>query len=503
MEKKAEKQVWNSKLGFILAAIGSAVGLGNIWRFPYQLYENGGGAFLIPYFIAIFTAAIPLLIFEYTMGHKYKGAAPLAFVRANKKLEWLGWLATFVAGVIITYYSVIIAWSFNYSVFSFTQGWGENPEAFFFNDFLKISSGATDISGFNFKSLIGLVLIWGGSYVVCSKSIGAGIEKLNKFLLPLMFLIVFIFVIKSVSLEGSEVGLNALFTPDWSLVREPKVWVAAYGQVFFSLSVAMGIMITFSSYLPEKTDIVNTAFITGLANSAFEFTVAIGVFSILGYMAQNQGVPIDQVVSAGVGLAFVVFPQGFNLMGDAGVIIGVLFFVSLSFAGFTSFVSLIEAFSRPISEKFGLTRKQTYKYLTVGGFLLSVVYATGAGLYILDMVDFAVNSFVIIPIGILEAVVAGYVINTYALRTHANKYSYIKLNKSWDFALKVLVPLVLGGNLVLAVKDFLTNGYGGYSTLHLAVFCGGTIVICVVGSVVMPRFKYPVGVVEEVNVSDE
>ncbi len=490
MSENNSRQTFNSKMGFILSAVGSAVGLGNIWRFPYVLYENGGGSFLIPYFIAIFTAAIPLLILEYTLGNKYRGSAPLAFARNNPKFEWVGWLPTLISAMIILYYSSIVSWAINYLFLSIGNLWGSDPEAFFYNGFLHLSDGPLVIENINYTVLIGLAVIWGATYIACSKSIDKGIEKVNKVLLPLLGITILIVIIKGVTLEGASVGLNTLFTPEFERLKEPKIWLAAYSQVFFSLSVAMGIMITFSSYLPKDSDVVNTAFITGFANSAFEFTVSIGVFGILGYMATQKGVPVTEVVEGGVGLAFIVFPQAFNLMGSFGSILGVAFFASLVFAGFTSFVSLTEAFITPFVDKFKISRKKMYAIVCGGGFLISSIYASGAGLYILDIVDNFVNIFAIITVGIIEALVVAYVFGIGKFKGLANKDSIQKVGSVWVFSIAVIVPVVLIFNLILSVVDTFKNGYGGYDMASLLVYGVGTLSLIVIFSGVLTMLPW-------------
>lgn len=474
------RQQWDSKLGFILAAVGSAVGLGNIWRFPYVLYENGGGGFLIPYFIAIFTAAIPLLILEYILGNKYRASAPLVFARINKKYEWVGWIPTFLSFFIILYYSSIISWSMNYMVLSFTKGWGASPETFYFNEFLHVSEGPFVLGGINFPVLIGLAFLWILTYIISSTSVSKGIEKANKILLPALALSVVIVIIRGITLDGAAEGLNVLFTPDFKKLLDARVWVAAYSQVFYSLSIAMGIMIAYSSYLPKNSDVVNTAYITGLANSAFEVTVSIGIFSILGFMAKQNGVPVTEVVASGVGLAFVVFPTAFNLMGGAGNLLGVVFFASLFFAGVTSFVSLTESFSVPFIDKFKIERKKMMKYVCGGGFLLSSIYSTGAGLYILDIVDYFINSFAIIPLGIIEAIVVGYIFKLDSFKEFANKYSIQKVGKIWTYAILLVVPIFLSLNLIIVTKDTIIKGYEGYSIGALGFYGVGTIALIVI-----------------------
>lgn len=494
------RQQWGSKLGFILSAVGSAVGLGNIWRYPYVLYKNGGGAFLIPYFIAVFTAAIPLLILEYILGNKLRGATPLAFARAKRKFEWIGWLPSFVSGFIVLYYSSILAWAMNYFTFSFTKSWGDDPNAFFFNSFLKLSDGPMQFGNINFSILIGLLLIWGIAYFICSVNINKGIEAANKILLPLMFTIIIIILIRGVTLPGAVDGLNQLFTPDWSKMLDTQVWLAAYGQVFFSLSVAMGIMVTYSSYLPKRSDLVNTSFIAGLANSGFEFTVSIAIFGILGYMANTQGLPLDEVVTAGVGLAFVAIPTGINMMGGFGSIVGILFFSCLIFAGLTSFISLLEAFSAPFMEKIGINRKKMFLIVCVGGFVISSVYATGAGLYILDIVDYFLNNFGLVVVGMLEAIAIGWLVGLAKYKKYANDYSYFKLGSWWDLCVKFVVPIALGFNLIVTLYTTFTQGYEGYPTVALVVYGLGVILISLALSFFMQTRPWATPVeMEEVN----
>ena len=482
-----ERDQWGSKMGFIIAAVGSAVGLGNIWRFPYLVYSNGGGAFLIPYFFAIFTAGIPLLILEYGVGHKFRGSTPLSIAKGNKKWEWLGWWPSINAFIILCYYSMILSWAINYFRFSFTKSWGSDPNGFFYNSFLNLSSSPFELGGIVFVILFGIALLWGVNWFICFRGIKSGIEKVNKVLLPVLISIMIFIVIKSVNLEGAFLGLNTLFTPDWSMVLKPKVWVAAYGQVFFSLSIAMGIMMTYSSYLPSKTDINNSAFMTAFANCGFEFLCSIGVFSILGYMATIQNLPVSEVATSGIGLAFIVFPQIFSTMGVLGNVIGALFFLCLIFAGVTSSVSLTEAAAAAIIDKFGFERKKVITIICIVGFSLSSLFATGAGLYFLDIIDNFINNYGIVVVGLLEAIFIGYIIKPKTIRKHTNSMSYFKIGKWWDFAIKYVTPGVL---LFMLIQSFLTElkaPYEGYSLSALLLYGWGVIGFGIVVSILISR----------------
>ncbi|MBD8047445.1 sodium-dependent transporter [Clostridium faecium] len=496
---KKSREQWGTKAGFLLAAIGSAVGLGNIWRFPYIAYSNGGGAFLIPYFFAIFTAGIPLLILEYGMGHKFRGSTPLTIARANKKWEWLGWWPIISAVIILCYYSMILSLAIKYLTLSFNKVWGNDTNSYFYNEVLKLSSSPFDFGGIIIPILIGITLVWLINWFICYKGIKAGIEKLSKILLPALLIIMIIIVIKGVTLEGASLGLNTLFTPDWQKVKDPKVWVAAYGQVFFSLSIATGIMMTYSSYLPKKTDINNSAFMTAFANCGFEFLSAIGVFAILGFMATNQGVSVDKVVSDGIGLAFIAFPKVFSVMGIWGNILSVLFFTCLIFAGLTSAVSLVEAISSAIIDKTGWERKKVVTGLLVIGFIISLSFATRAGLYLLDIMDNFINNYGVVVVGLLETILVGWIVKPKTIRNHTNSVSYYGIGKWWDIIIKYINPTVLTFILVQSFITEIHTPYGGYNLSALLVYGWGVILIGITGAILISKQPWK----DDINLKNE
>ncbi|ERJ11324.1 sodium-dependent transporter [Haloplasma contractile] len=480
-EQKREQ--WGSKMGFILAAVGSAVGLGNIWRFPYLLYSNGGGAFLVPYFIAIFTTGIPLLLLEYSIGHKMRGSAPLSYFRMNKKWEWLGWWPSITSFVILTYYTMILSWALNYVYLSFNQAWGEDTNNYFFNDFLKLSTGPFDLGSIQWTILFGITVLWLLNWFICFKGVSKGIERINKVLLPLLIIIILIIVVRGVTLPGAAVGLNKLFTPDWNKVLEPGVWMDAYGQVFYSLSIGMGIMITYSSYLPKKSDLNNSALMTAFANSGFEFLTAIGVFAILGFMAVSQGVPVDEVATQSIGLAFVVFPKVFSLMGGLGSVFAALFFSALVFAGITSCVSLTEAFVAAVKDKTNVSRKKVVTIVSVLGYSISVLYSTGAGLYFLDIVDAFINAYGLIVIGLLECIVVGWFFSTKVLRKHTNSVSIYSIGLWWDVLIRYVTPTVLTIMLAVNIYNEIKSPYGNYPKLALLIFGWGVVITIIILSI--------------------
>ncbi len=290
MSENNDRAVWGSKFGFLMAAIGSAVGLGNIWRFSYVTYENGGAAFLVPYLIAILVAGIPLMILEYGFGHKERGSSPLAFSRSSKKWEWVGWWMPTVATIgIQLFYAVVMAWCVRYFMFSFTLAWGADTGSFFANDFLKISKGGPfDFVGIRWDILASTLLVWGVCWAICYREVNHGIEKACSVFMPLLFILTSVLVCWSLTLEGAMDGVRAYIIDfNWDKVTS-KTWIAAFGQIFFSLSLGFGIMITYASYLPKKTNIVKSAYITTICNCAYSVFAGFAVFATLGFMLNQK-----------------------------------------------------------------------------------------------------------------------------------------------------------------------------------------------------------------------
>ena len=263
MEAKRER--WSSRALFIFAAIGSAIGLGNVWRFPYLCNEYGGGAFLIPYMVCVVALGIPWLMMEFGMGRYFQKGAPGVFEGIGKKWEWLGWWPSMVAFLIVSYYSVVLAWSLRFVISSVNMEWGvgeagaEAAGGFFFNDVLRLSSGPGDLGSIVWLTALCLLIVW----VVIFFSIWKGAKESGKWhfvfvIVPWILLIAV--AIRGFTLPGAAEGLNSYLTPDFSKIWNPDVWFGAASQVAFSLSVGMAGM--FASWqLVKKADITNSTII--------------------------------------------------------------------------------------------------------------------------------------------------------------------------------------------------------------------------------------------------
>jgi len=484
----AQREQWGTRLGFILAAVGSAIGLGNIWRFPYMAYDNGGGAFLIPYFFALLTAGIPIIIMEFGLGHRYKGSAPSTFFKAARRWEWLGWWQVFVAFVISIYYVVVIAWALNYSLLAFNLGWGQETGAFFMNDFLQRTSSPLDLGGMVWPIFLAALAIWFITWLVLFSGVKKGIELANKIFMPILFVLLLIMLGRAVTLEGASEGLQWLFRPDFSAILDYKVWTAAYGQIFFTLSICFAIMITYSSYLPEKSDINNNGMMTAFINCGFSMLAGIMVFGVLGYMAGQQGVPIKDVVGAGVGLAFVTIPQAINLL-PAPEFFGFLFFISLVFAGLSSMISISEACCSALMDKFGWGRKPTASLLVIVGFIFSLIFMTKGGLLVLDIVDHFINNFGIVFAGLVEVIFISWFFKLESVRTHINSLSDFRIGSWWNFCLKIITPIVLGYMAIANLIGDISKNYGEYDTSSLVIFGWCVVIGIIILSAVLQKMR--------------
>jgi len=485
----AKHTSWDNRTAFILAAIGSAIGLGNIWRFPYIAYKFGGGAFLIPYLVALLTAGIPLLILEFALGHKMRAAAPGAFYKARRNTEWVGWFALLVGFGIVTYYAVIMAWSGRYLIASFSQAWGDTPRQvadFFTNKVLGQTAGPFHLG----KVMWPLLGILAATWVWVILSIWKGAKTVSKVvwvtvLLPWVILLVFL--IRGVTLPGAEVGLRYFLTPNLEALKDPAVWHAAYSQIFFTLTVGFGVMIAYASFLPKKSDVINNAIIVSLANCGTAFAGGIVVFSTLGYYAQATGQAVSEVVNSGPGLAFVTYPMIINKLPLSGFF-GVLFFLMLLTLAIGSAFSLVEGGAAGLIDRFGWKRWKVLVGIALVAFLVGIIYVTGGGIHWLDIVDHFMNNFGLFVVALLECVVIGWIWRAHHLRRYSNLRSEVKVGRLWEGMIQWIIPVVIIFILIFTVVDRVRAPYAGD---YLAEFLGGWLAIGVLAeiAVLMSRLK--------------
>ncbi len=453
---------------FIFAAIGSAAGLGNLWRFPYLSYQYGGGAFLLPYFIALIVTGIPLLALEFSIGQYFQKAAVGALRGVKKYFGVIGWWMLGCSFLILSYYAVVMAWSLIYFLSSFNLSWASGTEGFFNNTVLQLSSGIGSLGGFNIPVLISLGIVWILIYLSVSKGIDS-VSKVVAITMPLPILLLVVLLVRAVTLAGSGSGLALYLTPVLSALWDPEVWLAAFSQIFFTLTLGFGVMIAYASYMDRDSDITKSSLIISVSNAVISILSGFVVFATLGFMASKQGVPVKEVVASGPGLAFVVFPKALSMMPFPWLF-ALLFFIVLLTLGIDSGFSLIEGINAAFYDSLPNISKEVLA-LTVSAvaFLAGIIYTTKAGLYFLDIIDHFITNFGLILMGLFEAVIIGWFFGAEKMRGFINDISNWDFPKAWSWSIKFVTPVILVVLLATQLWKEIKEPYGGYPAWALAI----------------------------------
>ncbi|MBN1195107.1 MAG: sodium-dependent transporter [Methanomicrobiaceae archaeon] len=355
-------ELWSSRFGFILAAIGSAVGIGNIWRFSAVLGQNGGGAYLIPYLIAVFLFAMPLMMLELSMGRHFRATVVSAFKNVQPRFNVIGWLLCATVFLILSYYLVITGWTLGYIVSSAT---GQ------MESFARFTGSYEPVLYFIITAAI--------TGIVVSAGVQKGIEKISTVMIPFCVGILALMAVYVTTLPGFVEGITFFLSPDFSVLSNPLIWSAAFGQAFFSLSVGEGILITYGAYMNTETMIPHSAIIITIADLAVALMAGAVIFPIVFTFGLEPTI--------GAELAFSTLPKAFALM-PGGYLLGIAFFLVLFFAGLTSAVSMLEVTVAAIREATGLSRRITAALFTglviIAGMPSALSYSA-AGLMIGDV----------------------------------------------------------------------------------------------------------------------
>lgn len=438
----SQQTQWDSSLAFIFAMIGAAVGLGNIWRFSYVLYSNGGGSFFIPYLIAIAIMGVPFLILEYGVGFSFKESFSSIMKKINPKFEIIAWILVLFVFIVTIYYMVILSWDLVYLGSSFTFSWGTDAAHYFVNT-VGGSSNLSNASFLLIPTTIGVLLLWVILWFISHKNVDKGIGKVSKILIPALFVIMGCIIVYALTLPGAGIGIATLLTPDWGKLLDVNIWLAAFAQIIFSLSMGQAIALTYASYLPENSKLIDNVLIVVASNSLFEICTAFGVFSILGYMSYTGGTPMVQLITEGTGLIFIVFPMIFNIMGPIGRILAPLLFLAILFAGITSALGFFEPMLNSTSNKLGWSRKKTATILSIIGCIFSIILTTGISSYLVGIIDSFVNEFGILLLIGIQCIIFAWFYGVEHFIPALNESSSFKVGKTWSFVIKYLLPIVL------------------------------------------------------------
>ncbi|MEE1075490.1 MAG: sodium-dependent transporter [Acutalibacteraceae bacterium] len=443
-----KRSSFTGKIGFVLAAAGSAVGLGNIWRFPYLAAKYGGGIFLLVYIALAVTFGFALMCAEIAIGRKTGLSAVKAFGALNKKYSFIGWIASIIPMIILPYYSVIGGWVTKY-IAVFVTGKGKAAAGDeYFADF--ISRPFEPIGWFLlFIGLTALIVLFG---------VEKGVEKVSKWMMPILVVLTIIIAVYGMFMPGAMDGLIYYIKPDFSKFSATTV-LAAMGQLFYSMSLAMGIMITYGSYMKKDINLDSSVrqieiFDTGIAFLA-------GLMIIPAVFAFSGG--DEAALGKGPSLMFITLPKVFESM-TGGTFIGALFFIMVFFAALTSSISLMETVVSIVDDKLGWGRKKTCVIVFIGSVVLGLPSCLGfgvlsgfsiGGLTFLDMFDFISNSVLMPIVALLTCIFVGYVIKPKALTDEIELTGKFKGKKLFNVVIKYIAPIFIVLILISSVLDAL------------------------------------------------
>lgn len=515
-----ERAQWGRQLEFILTLVGYAVGLGNVWRFPYLCYRNGGGAFLIPYIISLVFMGIPLFALECSFG-QYGGKGPLSIWGINPVAKGIGFASVAVSFILMIYYSVIIAWGVRFLFTSFTSHlpWIDckscecllynknrsaldppmpeyltnntenlncsnfnastdpvSPSEIYFNDEVLDASGDITVTG-NLQwqlvlcNLLCFIIVFGVLY--------KGIQSLGKvvyFTATFPYVLLTILLIRGAMLDGAGEGIKYYLEPDFERLSDASVWSDAAVQIFFSLSCCSGGLIAMASYNNFKNNVIRDSILVPIINCSTSFYAGFVVFSTLGYMAYVKGVSVGEVTAGGPGLAFVVYPEAIAQM-PVSPLWAILFFIMLCILGFSSQFSTVETVITACLDEYPSmfrTRRRVIIFrmgVCVAGFLLGLPMVTQSGSYLLDLVDNALLGFPMLAVGLLEFII---IITMYGYNNFANdiacmigRHPYLYFKWCWI----VISPVLLVAVIIFKAFQFTPNRVDWANLLYWLIVC--------------------------------
>lgn len=442
---------WSGKWAFILAAAASAVGLGNMWRFPYLAAKYGGGTFLITYLVLVFTFCVSLLLLETALGRKTGQSAIGAFKSFGKKYAFIGILAAVVPFIITPYYCIIGGWVTKYTAAYLIDG----PEA--------LADGGAFFTGFitsEAESFFWMLLFMAIVFVIVARGVKGGIEKANLFMMPALIVLAVGIAVYTLTMPGALDGALYYLVPDWSKMS-PELVIGALGQMFYSLSLAMGIMITYGSYLDKKSSLTSSVVRIGGFDIGVSFLAGLTIVPA-AFVAMGSG---DAVASnSGPSLMFITLPTVFADMGGMATLVGFVFFLLVLFAALTSAISLTETCTSIIQDGTGWSRKKSLgivvAFVTVAGIVINLGYNAasfieplGAGTTMLDFADFISNSVIMPIVALLTCVFVGWIIKPQAIVDEVRASSKFAAAPAWAIMIKYIAPVLVTVILVAYVAQ--------------------------------------------------
>ncbi|XP_077396243.1 sodium- and chloride-dependent GABA transporter 3-like isoform X2 [Festucalex cinctus] len=482
-----ERGHWSNKVEFLLAVAGNIVGLGNVWRFPYLCYKNGGGAFLVPYLVFVLTCGVPIFLLETTMGQHTQQGGISCWRKMCPLAEGIGYGGQLILLYTSTTYIIVMAWAFFYLLFSFnsTLPWSTCDNywntvdcfditmrnhtnhtkrtsaamEFWEHRVLKISGGIEEIGSIRWEVLLCLLAMW----VICYFSVWKGVKSTGKvvyFTATFPYVMLLILLIRGLSLPGARQGVEFYLLPELSRLADPQVWMAAGSQIFFSYSIGVGTLTTLGSYNNQKNNCYRDCFWLCSLNSCTSVVAGFAVFSVLGFMAHEQGVPIADVAESGPGLAFIAYPMAVAMM-PLPQVWSVCFFIMIVLLGLdTEFVSM-EVVMTSITDLFPAVlrrpgRRERFLLLfCLTCFFSQLVMITEGGMYVFQIIDYyACNGACILFLCVFESLAIGWIFGAERMYGVIAAMTGERANPFFKICWRYLTPLVSLGAFIYSLVDY-------------------------------------------------
>lgn len=544
--KSGDREVWGKKADFLLSVIGFAVDLSNVWRFPYLCYAYGGGAFLVPYLIMLAVGGIPLFFMELALGQYHRKGAITCWGRLVPLFKGVGYTVVMIAFYVDFYYNVIIAWALYYLVASFTSelpwtncnnSWNTDhclelaygqrllrlpanesssplddgvegrdanatddtdralavdlranyttpAEEYFTRHLLQLqySSGIDDLGSIKWDMALCLLAV----YLICYFSLWKGISTSGKvvwFTALFPYCVLFILLIRGTTLPGAAQGIAYYLTPDFSVLANPRVWVDAATQVFFSLGPGFGVLLAFSSYNEFHNNVYRDALLTSAVNSATSFLAGFVIFSVLGYMAHRADIPIEKVATEGPGLVFIVYPEAIAAM-PGSTFWAIIFFLMLLTLGLDSSFGGSEAIITGFSDEYPFVKR--HRELFVAGlftlyYIIGLASCTQGGVYVVNMLDRYAASYSILIAVFFEAVAVSWIYGIRRFSDDIKEMLGFPVGSWWKFCWAVVAPFFILVIIASGLVNYERLSYNEYKYPWSADAVG----ICVAASSVL------------------
>jgi NSS family neurotransmitter:Na+ symporter len=461
MSKAEAQNTWKSEAGFIWSMIGSAVGFANVLSFSALCYKNGGGAFLIPYLIAHLLVGLPFLFLEATVGQKTK--LPIVSAMGNilgTRGRMLGWLAVLCCATIGGFYIVLTGYSVAYTFFAATGYLSLDSAHFFKEAFLKTSPSLSVWGGVAFGVLVATLFVIAFTWITMARNIQSGVEKLCSFFLPLLGLLVTLFSLIAFFLPGALIGIKNYLIPDFHRLCDWALWREVFGQVFFSLSLGLGIVTGYSRHNPSNFNIRRSMIMVALGDFIISFVAGIAIFGCIGFMSHHLKMPFDAILQtdSAFEIGFVIFPMILSQLGEVVArVLGPMFFFCIFIAGVTGVFSIVESIAGSFEVEFNLTRRQAISGSLVLISALSLPFCMGNGQHVISALAPMVLGNVFLIGGIAEIVLFLFlssVLSKDPLWFNGQKRSFA-FHSLRLFVLPLLTCILLGG----LYAEF-TSGWG-------------------------------------------